>query len=70
MRYEATATIIHKYAVVVPGLSQTEDFARFVLCVGTALAALKTWNGYAPTSAHQQDLDSELDRRLGQLTRR
>jgi hypothetical protein len=33
-----------------------------------ALTVLKTWNGYAPTSAQQQDLDSELDRRLAQLT--
>ncbi|GAA2298730.1 transcriptional regulator [Streptomyces caniferus] len=31
MKYEAKATIIHKYAVVVPGLLQTEGFARFVL---------------------------------------
>ncbi|MFG2986139.1 hypothetical protein ACGFYQ_33640 [Streptomyces sp. NPDC048258] len=31
-----------------------------------ALAALKEWNGYAPTAAEQQDLDGELDRRLAQ----
>ncbi|WP_432141263.1 hypothetical protein [Streptomyces sp. bgisy084] len=33
-----------------------------------ALAALKKWNGYAPTAAQQQDVDSELDRRLAQAT--
>ncbi|MDQ0955845.1 hypothetical protein QFZ24_009854 [Streptomyces phaeochromogenes] len=32
-----------------------------------ALAALKEWNGYAPTTAEEQDLDSELDRRLAQV---
>ncbi|MCW7987604.1 hypothetical protein GTW98_05595 [Streptomyces sp. SID8375] len=35
-----------------------------------ALAALKRWNGYAPTAAQQQDVDSELDRRLAQATGR
>ncbi|MFE7933408.1 hypothetical protein ACFU6S_32745 [Streptomyces sp. NPDC057456] len=35
-----------------------------------ALAALKEWNGYAPTAAEEQDLDSELDRRLAQVTSR
>ncbi|MFE9888472.1 hypothetical protein OIE62_41595 (plasmid) [Streptomyces scopuliridis] len=29
-----------------------------------ARAALEKWNGYAPTTAEQRDLDSELDRRL------
>ncbi|MEU3838719.1 hypothetical protein AB0E88_01565 [Streptomyces sp. NPDC028635] len=29
-----------------------------------ARAALKEWNGYAPTLAEERDLDSELDRRL------
>ncbi|MGW3007967.1 hypothetical protein ACWC9R_03875 [Streptomyces sp. NPDC001219] len=33
-----------------------------------ALTALKSWNGYAPTSAQQKDLDGELDRRLAQVT--
>ncbi|MEV2198357.1 hypothetical protein AB0I02_46390 [Streptomyces phaeochromogenes] len=33
-----------------------------------ALAALKEWNGYAPTTAEEQDLDSELDRRLARVT--
>ncbi|MFE6489076.1 hypothetical protein ACFVGN_39945 [Streptomyces sp. NPDC057757] len=33
-----------------------------------ALAALKEWNGYAPTAAEEQDLDSELDRRLAQVS--
>lgn len=31
-----------------------------------ALSALHAWSGYAPTSAEQQDLDSELDRRLAE----
>ncbi|MET9886194.1 hypothetical protein ABZZ20_24285 [Streptomyces sp. NPDC006430] len=31
-----------------------------------ARAALRAWNGYAPTAAEQQDLDGELDRRLAQ----
>ncbi|MCJ1679154.1 hypothetical protein MTF65_17770 [Streptomyces sp. APSN-46.1] len=29
-----------------------------------ARAALREWNGYAPTAAEQRELDSELDRRL------
>ncbi|MFE0193719.1 hypothetical protein [Streptomyces sp. NPDC059008] len=33
-----------------------------------ALATLKKWNGYAPTPAEQKDLDSELDRRLAEVT--
>ncbi|PJJ03062.1 helix-turn-helix protein [Streptomyces sp. 2333.5] len=36
MQLEANATIIHKYTLVVPGLLQTEDFARFVLSSGPA----------------------------------
>ncbi|MEY9997351.1 hypothetical protein ABIE67_009470 [Streptomyces sp. V4I8] len=35
-----------------------------------ARAALKEWNGYAPTAAEEHDLDSELDRRLAQVTSR
>ncbi|MGY0065077.1 hypothetical protein ACWY4P_53125 [Streptomyces sp. LZ34] len=35
-----------------------------------ARAALKEWNGYAPTAAEQQDLDDELDRRLARATAR
>lgn len=35
-----------------------------------ARAALKEWNGYAPSAAEQQDLDAELDRRLQQVTGR
>ncbi|MFV5995002.1 hypothetical protein ACNPQM_21710 [Streptomyces sp. NPDC056231] len=35
-----------------------------------ARAALKEWNGYAPTPAEQDDLDSELDRRLARVTAR
>ncbi|MFE3267116.1 MULTISPECIES: hypothetical protein [Streptomyces] len=33
-----------------------------------ALAALKEWNGYAPTATEEQELDSELDRRLAQVS--
>ncbi|MEV6406103.1 hypothetical protein AB0M58_24585 [Streptomyces bobili] len=29
-----------------------------------ALAALRDWNGYAPTAAEERDLDAELNRRL------
>ncbi|MFJ9855664.1 hypothetical protein [Streptomyces sp. NPDC101150] len=32
-----------------------------------ARAVLQKWNGYAPTAAEEQDLDNELDRRLGQV---
>lgn len=35
-----------------------------------ARAALKNWNGYAPTTAEEQELDSELDRRLAQAAAR
>ncbi|GGP00058.1 hypothetical protein [Wenjunlia tyrosinilytica] len=35
-----------------------------------ARAALKAWNGYAPTVTEEQDLDSELDRRLARVTAR
>ncbi|MFF3160221.1 Arc family DNA-binding protein [Streptomyces sp. NPDC057910] len=35
-----------------------------------ARAALQAWNGYAPSAAEQADLDSELDRRLAQVTGR
>ncbi|UFQ19948.1 MULTISPECIES: hypothetical protein [Streptomyces] len=35
-----------------------------------AKAALAAWNGYAPTAAQEQDLDSELDRRLAQAAGR
>ncbi|MFE6836876.1 hypothetical protein ACFVFI_18850 [Streptomyces sp. NPDC057705] len=31
-----------------------------------ARAALQNWNGYAPTASEQQDLDTELDRRLAE----
>ncbi|MFE6127010.1 hypothetical protein ACFQ6Q_01850 [Streptomyces sp. NPDC056437] len=33
-----------------------------------ARAALKAWNGYAPTESEGQVLDSELDRRLARVT--
>lgn len=35
-----------------------------------ARATLQEWNGYAPTPAEQSELDSELDRRLAQVTSR
>ncbi|MCX5113224.1 hypothetical protein OOK13_33145 [Streptomyces sp. NBC_00378] len=35
-----------------------------------ARAALKAWNGYAPTGSEEKDLDSELDRRLARVTAR
>lgn len=35
-----------------------------------ARVALREWNGYAPTAAQEQDLDSELDRRLARVTGR
>ncbi|MFF8556453.1 hypothetical protein ACF058_26935 [Streptomyces sp. NPDC015501] len=35
-----------------------------------ARAALKEWNGYAPTPAEQDGLDDELDRRLARLVGR
>ncbi|MGW2083222.1 hypothetical protein ACWCOW_41260 [Streptomyces sp. NPDC001939] len=35
-----------------------------------ARAALEEWTGYAPTAAEVRDLDSELDRRLAQVTGR
>ncbi|MFF8373453.1 hypothetical protein ACF05W_32190 [Streptomyces lydicus] len=35
-----------------------------------ARAVLQKWNGYAPTPADEKNLDSELDRRLNQVTAR
>ncbi|MFF6969336.1 hypothetical protein ACFY9G_38935 [Streptomyces anthocyanicus] len=35
-----------------------------------ARAALKEWNGYAPTADQERDLDNELDRRLARVTGR
>ncbi|MBA9050566.1 MULTISPECIES: hypothetical protein [Streptomyces] len=35
-----------------------------------ARAALEEWTGYAPTQAQEQDLDSELDRRLAEAKAR
>lgn len=35
-----------------------------------ARVALQEWNGYDPSAAEQQDLDTELDRRLAQATGR
>ncbi|MET8291519.1 hypothetical protein ABZV80_41055 [Streptomyces sp. NPDC005132] len=33
-----------------------------------ALAALKEWNGYAPSPIEEQGLDDELDRRLARVS--
>ncbi|MFE3268059.1 hypothetical protein [Streptomyces sp. NPDC059215] len=35
-----------------------------------ALAALKEWNGYAPTATEKLELDSEIDRRLARVSGR
>ncbi|MBT2509726.1 hypothetical protein J7I98_28415 [Streptomyces sp. ISL-98] len=35
-----------------------------------ARAALEKWNGYAPSTAEEHDLDSELDRRLAEVKSR
>ncbi|WP_340562311.1 hypothetical protein [Streptomyces sp. GSL17-111] len=35
-----------------------------------ARAALKKWNGYAPTAAQEHELDSTLDHRLAQAAAR
>lgn len=52
MRLEAKATIIHKYAVFVPGLLQAEDFARFVLSL-------------SPTVRGSDELEDDVAARLG-----
>ncbi|WP_406218833.1 helix-turn-helix domain-containing protein [Streptomyces decoyicus] len=52
MQLEAKATIIHKYAVVVPGLLQTEDFARFVL-------------SSAPTAISPDEIEDNVAARIG-----
>ncbi|MEU1503106.1 hypothetical protein [Streptomyces sp. NPDC005732] len=33
-----------------------------------ARAALKAWNGYAPTATEERNLDDELDRRLARVS--
>ncbi|MFG2386479.1 hypothetical protein [Streptomyces avermitilis] len=57
------------------GLSLRAYLARLVETLLTpaeraekALAALKEWNGYAPRAAEDQDLGSELDRRLARVS--
>ncbi|MEU9503709.1 helix-turn-helix transcriptional regulator [Streptomyces sp. NPDC048196] len=52
MQYEAKAVIIHKYSVVVPGLLQTEDFARLVL-------------SSSPTPISPDELEEAVAARLG-----
>ncbi|MEU2587837.1 hypothetical protein ABZ612_34015 [Streptomyces avermitilis] len=62
----------------VEGLSLRAYLARLVETLLTpaeraeraekALAALKEWNGYAPRAAEDQDLGSELDRRLARVS--
>ncbi|ARH92090.1 helix-turn-helix domain-containing protein [Streptomyces lydicus] len=51
MRYEAKATIIHKYSLIVPGLLQTEDFARLALSMG-------------PTPMSRDDLEENVAARM------
>ena len=34
-----------------------------------ARAALRAWNGYAPSAAGQSELDDELDRRIARVRR-
>ncbi|MGW1377082.1 helix-turn-helix domain-containing protein [Streptomyces sp. NPDC002446] len=52
MRYEAKAAIIHKYSLIVPGLLQTEDFARIALSL-------------APTPISPDELEENVAARLG-----
>ncbi|MGQ4422209.1 hypothetical protein ACN6LL_001093 [Streptomyces violaceoruber] len=62
------------------GLSLRAYLARMALTLLTpaeraeraekARAALKEWNGYAPTADQERDLDNELDRRLARVTGR
>ncbi|MFF8309448.1 helix-turn-helix domain-containing protein [Streptomyces lydicus] len=52
MQYEAKATIIHKYSLIVPGLLQTEDFARLALSMG-------------PTPISRDELEESVAARLG-----
>ncbi|MFH8567752.1 helix-turn-helix domain-containing protein [Streptomyces sp. NPDC017993] len=52
MQYEAKATILHSYAIAVPGLLQTEDFARVVL-------------SSTPTPISPDELEEAVVARLG-----
>ncbi|MFF2921455.1 helix-turn-helix domain-containing protein [Streptomyces celluloflavus] len=52
MRYEAKATSMQKYEIVVPGLLQTEDYARVVL-------------SSAPAPISPQELEESIAARLG-----
>ncbi|MEU9122515.1 helix-turn-helix transcriptional regulator [Streptomyces sp. NPDC048506] len=52
MQYEAKATIIHKYSLIVPGLLQTEGFARLALSM-------------APTPVGADELEESVAARLG-----
>ncbi|MGY3201790.1 helix-turn-helix domain-containing protein [Streptomyces sp. TE5632] len=51
MRYEATATIMHKYMLTIPGLFQTEAYAR---------AVLSLWPGRT-----EEDLEEQVAARVG-----
>ncbi|WP_309246921.1 DUF5753 domain-containing protein [Streptomyces somaliensis] len=51
MRYEATATIMHKYMLTVPGLLQTEAYARAVLAL---------WPGRT-----EEELEEQVAARIG-----
>ncbi|MEU8679891.1 hypothetical protein [Streptomyces sp. NPDC048611] len=53
MRLEAKATIMQKYAMVVPGLPQTEDFAREALALADkscCVATLRRMSGSSSTN--------------------
>ncbi|UZJ30551.1 helix-turn-helix domain-containing protein [Streptomyces endophytica] len=52
MQHEAKATILHSYAISVPGLLQTEDFARVVL-------------SSSPTPISTDELEEAVAARLG-----
>lgn len=51
MRYESTATIMHKYMLTIPGLLQTEAYAR---------AVLSLWPGRS-----EEDLEEQVAARIG-----
>ncbi|WP_370592748.1 helix-turn-helix domain-containing protein [Streptomyces sp. NBRC 109706] len=51
MQYEATATIMHRYAEIIPGLLQTEEYARVILAS-------------APGPWTQDELESQVSARI------
>ncbi|UED87179.1 helix-turn-helix domain-containing protein [Streptomyces profundus] len=52
MQYEATATIMHRYSEVIPGLLQTEGYARVLF-------------SSAPGRWTQDELESQISARIG-----